>query len=111
MTKGWRKQSEQHSLASKGIKTAEHKLVARGQEKFYKILIDKDGREPKYIEGTLDYLINYFGYTLEIGHSWNNSIKTKPKTIKAFINNLQKSYYEKEASCYQRTSVKLIEKE
>ena len=59
------------------------------------------------VQGTLEELISYFGYTLEVGHSWNSKIKTKPTTIKSFISNLQKSYEEKEASCFERTFVRL----
>lgn len=59
--------------------------------------------------GTLEELINCFGYTLEIGNSWNSKINRNPKTIKSFISNLQKAYEEKEASCYDRTSVELVE--
>ena len=59
------------------------------------------------VKGTLEELISYFGYTLEVGHSWNSKIQTNPKTIKSFINNLSKSYDEKESACYHRTSVSL----
>lgn len=59
------------------------------------------------VQGTLEELISYFGYTLEVGHSWNSKIQTNPKTIKSFINNLSKSYDEKESACYHRTSVSL----
>lgn len=60
------------------------------------------------VTDTLENLIKYFGYTLEIGNSWNNKIKRYPKTIKSFINSLQASYEEKEASCYDRTMVTLL---
>ena len=63
---------------------------------------------PRYTEGTLPELIKYFGYTLEIGNSWNKKINRTPKTIKSFISNLQKSYEEKEASCFERTFVELV---
>jgi len=76
-------------------------------EKIYRIRKDRKGRET-IIEGTLDYLINYFGYTLEVGHSYNPKIQTKPKTIKAFMSNLKKSYDIKEGACYERTYVELL---
>ena len=80
------------------------------KEKTYKIKISHTKRGDRIVEGTLDYLINdYFGYTLEIGHSWNNKINRNPKTIRSFVSNLQKSYYEKEAACYERTFVELVE--
>lgn len=59
--------------------------------------------------GTVEELTQYFSYTLEIGNSWNNKISRNPKTIKSLVSNLQKSYDEKEGSCYDRTSVKLID--
>lgn len=77
-------------------------------EKVYKVRkIDSKGRE-SIIEETLEGLISYFGYTLKVGKSWNNRINTNPKTIKSFISNLQKSYNEKEANCFNRTFVELV---
>jgi hypothetical protein len=64
---------------------------------------------PKEVTGDLPYLQQYFGYTLECGNSWNKKINRYPKTIKSFISNLQKSYEEKEAACYNRTHVSLKE--
>lgn len=77
--------------------------------KTYKIRKEYKGKE-RIIEGTLDYLKDYFSYTLEVGRSWNNKIKhiSEIKTIKSFISNLEKSYSEKEGSCYERTSIELI---
>jgi len=57
---------------------------------------------------TLDGLIKYFGYTLEVGNSWNKKINMNPKTIKSFVINLQKSYEEQESECFNRTYVELI---
>ena len=59
-------------------------------------------------EGTLDELTDMFGYTLEIGHSWNPKIQRRPQTIRRFVSDLQKSYGEKEGACYDRTSVELV---
>jgi hypothetical protein len=58
--------------------------------------------------GTLEELIGHFSYTLEIGNSWNKKISLAPKTIKSFVSNLQAAYEEKEASCYNRTTVDLV---
>lgn len=58
--------------------------------------------------GTLEELIGYFSYTLEVGNSWNSKINRNPKTIKSFEKNLQMSYEEKEGACYSRTSVSII---
>lgn len=40
--------------------------------------------------GTLEELIEYFGYTLECGHSWNHKLQLKPKTIKSLVSTLNK---------------------
>ena len=60
---------------------------------------------------TIDELKKYFGYTLEIGRSWNQKIKHPAdiKTIKQLMTALEKSYEEKEGACYSRTSLTLIE--
>ena len=79
------------------------------KEKTYKILVSHTRRGDSTVEGTLDYLTNqYFGYTLECGHSWDKKIQRYPKTIKSFVSNLQKSYAEKESACYERTFVSLV---
>lgn len=75
--------------------------------KNYKIITDHSRRGEKITEGTLEELIRYFSYTLEVGASWNQKINRNPKTIKSFVTNLQKSYEAKEACCYDRTSVSL----
>jgi hypothetical protein len=67
----------------------------------------RKGRE-NLITGTLEYLQGYFNYTLECGASWNRKINPEPKTIKSFVKNLQMSYEETEASCFERTSIELI---
>lgn len=45
------------------------------------------------VTGTLEYLINYFGYTLEVGQSWehekgNSKINIKPKSGISLVKNL-----------------------
>ena len=81
-------------------------------EKIYKVQTTKSRRSGEdrvnVVERTLGELIEYFSYTLEIGNSWNKKINRNPKTIKSFVSNLQKSYEEQEASCYDRTHVELI---
>lgn len=76
-------------------------------KKVYEIKTEKEGRE-KIVKGSLEELIKYFSYTLEIGASWNPKINRNPKTIVSFISNLQKSYEEKEANCYKRTFVERV---
>jgi hypothetical protein len=75
--------------------------------KTYKIKVVRKERE-KIIEDTLENLIEYFSYTLEVGHSWNRKINKNPTTIKSFISNLRKSFEEKEGGCYERTYIELI---
>lgn len=62
---------------------------------------------------TLQSLKKYFGYTLEVGRSWNNKIPyaSDIKSIRQFMTALQKSYEEKEAACYDRTMVSVTETE
>jgi hypothetical protein len=77
-------------------------------DKVYKVLkVDQRGKELT-IEGTLDYLKQYFSYTLLIGNQENPKIKKDPKNIKEFMTALQKSYSAKEAACVGRTFVDLI---
>jgi hypothetical protein len=84
--------------------------------KLYNIVYSRSGRSSSGRESetgfkTLDELKSYFGYTLEIGRSWNQKIKhpNDITTIKQFMTALEKSYGEKEANCYDRTSLTLIE--
>lgn len=60
------------------------------------------------ITGTLDELIDYFGYTLEVGHSYKSSILLKPKTIKSFLSNLDRAFDVKEGKCYERTLIEYL---
>jgi hypothetical protein len=78
-------------------------------EKIHTIEITRSGKDSvRTTSGTVSELREYFGYTLECGHSWNNKIKENPTTIKSLVTNVQKSYEEKEASCYTRTFIKLV---
>jgi len=76
-------------------------------EKEYTIIKTRNDRETE-ITGTLDYLKEYFGYTLEVGHSWNHKINKNPKTIKSFIKNLELSLEEQEGGCFNRTYIELV---
>jgi hypothetical protein len=58
--------------------------------------------------GTLPELIKYFGYTLEVGHSWDKKVNENPKNINSFVTSLQRAYEAKEAQCFDRTYVELI---
>lgn len=62
--------------------------------KEYTVICNRHDRETEYT-GTLEHLVNkVFRYTLECGHSWNNKIPEKPKTIKSLIKALNDSAYE-----------------
>lgn len=60
--------------------------------KEYIILMTRRGKT-REVKGTMDYLKEYFGYTLECGKSYehergNHKINTNPKSIIALVNNL-----------------------
>lgn len=63
----------------------------------------------RYVIGSVEDLVGYFGYTLEIGNSWKRSINKNPKTIKQFMKSLVDSYNVKEANIYNRTMVDLVD--
>ena len=75
--------------------------------KLRKIRLGRPDSEKIY-KGTLSELIEMFYYTLELGNSVRKSINKNPKTIKSFISNLQRSFEIKEARCYDRTYIELI---
>lgn len=62
------------------------------------------GRET-IIKGTIEQLRNYFGYTLECGHSWNNKINMHPTTYKGLLSAINKSFHETQGCCYDQDSV------
>lgn len=69
---------------------------------------DKWGRD-RIVSGTLEELIEYHSYTLEIGNSWNPKINRYPKTIRSFISNYNKSVDEKYDG-YHRPYLHLVPK-
>jgi hypothetical protein len=82
-------------------------------ERRYKIETVRDGRTPSYTEGTLDELIKYFSYTLEVGQSWeresgNKKINRNPKTIKSLITNIQNAKENAAANGYSGTHYSLV---
>lgn len=50
----------------------------------------RKGRETE-VTGTLEYLIDYFGYTLESGNSYSSKVSLKPKTAKSLVANLNRA--------------------
>jgi hypothetical protein len=60
--------------------------------KEYTIIKERRGKETE-VTGTLEYLVGYFGYTLEVGQSWehekgNSKINTNPKSGEMLVKNL-----------------------
>ena len=60
--------------------------------KVYTVKIERRGRESE-TSGTLQELIKYFSYTLEVGQSWqhekgNKKIDRNPKSISSLIKNI-----------------------
>lgn len=76
-------------------------------ERIYTVVKHYNGREV-VIERTLSDLIEYFGYTLQVGWSFDRKINKQPKTIKSFINNLNKAYAIKHGNCYDMPYVELV---
>jgi hypothetical protein len=75
-------------------------------EKTYTLIKTRKGSN-REITGTLPELIKYFSYTLECGQSWNKKINRCPKTIAKLVSNVQASFEETEAACYERTLIEL----
>lgn len=72
-------------------------------KKAKKFAIEKTHRGRRHtVVGTVEELTDYFGYTLECGHSWNNKINIRPKTIKSLITALNKSVHETQGNCYDQ---------
>lgn len=79
--------------------------------KVYKVKISRSSisrSSERFTEGTLEELTEYFGYTLEVGNSWNSKINTKPKTIKSLISNVQKSFDIINGNTYTTETVELV---
>ena len=78
------------------------------KEKTYKISVDGGRNKPKVVEGTFEYLKDYFNDTLWLGNQNNPKIKTNPKNIKELLTALQKSFNEIECAMHSQTFVDLI---
>ena len=64
-------------------------------KKNYTIVINRNGKE-RETSGTIEELLNYFSYILEVGKSWerekgNQKINLNPKNGKALVDNLNKA--------------------
>lgn len=70
--------------------------------------INSRGREYK-ARGTLPELVDYYGYTLEVGASYahekgNSKINRNPKTIQSLVSNLEKAKNNAAANGYSGSS-------
>lgn len=76
------------------------------------IIKTRNGNDSEII-GTVEYLVNnYFGYTLEVGQSWehekgNRKINRNPKSGKSLVNNLNKAVTNSAANGYSSTYFRL----
>ena len=83
-------------------------------EKEYTISIYSARRATsKEVTGTLEYLLNYFSYTLETGKSYehekgNKKINLQPKTAKSLVTNLNNAKSNAAANGYSDTSYSLV---
>lgn len=72
-------------------------ITAASTPKLCFLLEDRSGyvsRKPTIWIGTIDYLVQAFSYTLEVGESWqhekgNHKINRNPKNINSLVKNLQ----------------------
>lgn len=88
------------------------------EEKKYKIKISRSGTfgnsyRDSFAEGTLPELIKYFGYTLEVGKSWehekgNKKINMNPKNIKSLLDNLYNAKNNAAANGYSGYTYELV---
>ena len=71
------------------------------------IIQTRNGRDSEIV-GTVDYLVSYFGYTLECGRSYerekgNTKINMNPKSGKSLVHNLIKAVNNSAANGYSST--------
>lgn len=81
--------------------------------KVYTIVKHRRGNATE-ISRTLEEFIQYFGYTLEVGKSWehekgNKKINPQPKTIKSLITNINNAENNAAANGYSGTWYELKE--
>jgi hypothetical protein len=76
------------------------------------IIKNQNGKDSEIV-GTVEYLVNnYFGYTLEVGQSWehekgNRKINRNPKPGKSLVDNLNKAVTNSAANGYSSTYFRL----
>jgi len=60
-------------------------------KKEYTVLLETKQGTSREVSGTVEHLVKYFSYTLEVGNSHNKKINKNPTTINALINNYNKA--------------------
>jgi hypothetical protein len=83
-------------------------LIEAKKPKLFKVISRRNDRDSEIV-GTLDELIDYFSYTLEVGTAYqhekgNKKIDKNPKTIKSLIKNLNNAGSNASRDGYSRTS-------
>lgn len=63
--------------------------------KTYTIVKTRRGQTTE-VTRTLPELVAYFGYTLQVGNSYNPRISLNPKTAQSLVNNLNRAVAEKQ---------------
>ena len=76
------------------------------------IIKNRNGKDSEIVGTVEDLVNNYFGYTLEVGQSWehergNKKINRNPKSGKALVNNLNKAVTNSAANGYSSTYFRL----
>ncbi len=79
--------------------------------KEYTVIIERRGKE-RSVTRTLQGLIEYFGYTLQVGKSWerekgNKKINLNPKRVKSLVDNLNQSERNSAANGWPDTSYRV----
>ena len=81
-------------------------------QKIYKVKVTRDsirGTRESVYEGTLEELsTEIFGYTLEVGHSYNAKVILRPKTIRSLISNLNKASRIQYGNTYTTETYELV---
>ena len=72
------------------------------------IIKNRNGKDSEIVGTVEDLVNNYFGYTLEVGQSWehekgNRKINRNPKSGKSLVDNLNKAVTNSAATGYSST--------
>jgi hypothetical protein len=76
------------------------------------IIKNRNGKDSEIVGTVEDLVNNYFGYTLEVGQSWehekgNRKINRNPKSGKSLVDNLNKAVTNSAANGYSSTYFRL----